>query len=49
MFCLFSFPSTQVMSLKRRSMTAEVPRCVRRSSVKRGLLLMYSITWRHVY
>jgi len=49
MFCLFSIPSTQVMSLRRRSMTAEVARWVRSSSVNFGLDLMYSMTWRQVY
>ena len=49
MFCLFSIPSTQVMSLRRRSITAEVAKWVRSSSVNFGLDLMYSMTWRQVY
>ena len=49
MFCLFSVPSTHVISLSRRSMTAEVAKCWSSNSVNFGLDLMYSITCRHVY
>ena len=49
MFCLFSVPSTQVMSRRRRSMTAEVAIWVRRSPVNPCFTLMYSMTCKHVY
>ena len=49
MFCLFSVPSTQVMSRRRRSMTAEVAMWVRRSPVNPCFTLMYSMTCKHVY
>ena len=49
MFCLFSLPSTQVISLSRRSITALVARWVSSKEVNFGLDLMYSMTWRQVY
>ena len=49
MFCLFSVPSTQVISLSRRSITALVARWVSSNEVNFGLDLMYSMTWRQVY
>ena len=49
MFCLFPMPSTQVISLSRRSITALVARWVSSSEVNFGLDLMYSMTWRQVY
>ena len=49
MFCLFSVPSTQVISLSRRSITALVARWVSSNEVNFGLDLMYSMTCRQVY
>jgi hypothetical protein len=48
-FCLFSVPSTQVISLSSRSITALVAMWVSSSPVKPSFTLMYSMTCRHVY